>query len=298
MVKKGVYEQSGDDPAEAQNSLMGPSYNYSAQIKAPAEMGMSSSGDSLANDIGGLISYARLLVEGGGSASRVSTPLGNKYFLQSGAKCKDSDGEVQERALYVNHQADGSIPFITSGPGGVSFSSFKGLIPGVMSNIAQINPYQIVGAFTSGARPKCRQIQMPVLKPRKDANGQYVKDEYDASSEVAYVAEKDIVGMNACWFPGGENPITRKRCVQAFTTMDQQVLADQQALAGKQAQALAGEQAQASAGEQAQASAKKNKRNAHIAMMPTDIIVRMYYISLGFFGLYILYRLFQKKQIA
>lgn len=280
---ESVYKKAGDDPAAAQDSLIGPPYDYSGQIKVPAEMGMSAAGDDLANNVGGLINYTKLLVEGGGKASRVNTPLGNKYFLQSGAQCKDGNGNVQKRSIYINHQADGSMPFMSSGTG-FTFGSFKGLIPGLMSNIAQINPFQIVGAFTAGARPACQKIRMSVLKGKRNATGVVT---YEASEESAYVANVDIKGMNACWFPDQTNPITRRKCIQAFTNMNGKSLQghgqDKKSLQGRDKKSL-------------QQANEIQLQKFQIAQMPEDIIVRVYYMALGVLGLYILFRLFQRKQ--
>jgi len=283
---ESVYKKAGDDPAAAQDSLIGPPYDYSGQIKVPAEMGMSAAGDDLANNVGGLINYTKLLVEGGGKASRVNTPLGNKYFLQSGAQCKDGDGNVQKRSIYINHQADGSMPFMSSGTG-FTFGSFKGLIPGLMSNIAQINPFQIVGAFTAGARPACQKIRMSVLKSKRNATGVVT---YEPSEESAYVANVDIKGMNACWFPDQTNPITRRKCIQAFTNMHGHGQ-DKKSLQGRDKKSLQGRDKKS-----LQQANEIQLQKFQIAQMPEDIIVRVYYMALGVLGLYILFRLFQRKQ--
>ena len=97
--------------------LLGPDYKYFKFIKPPDEMGMSADGSlgTLANDIGGLIGYVELLVTGGGKASRVDGPLGNKFFLQTGAKCNDlATNNKVTRSIYVNNVPDGSIPFISA----------------------------------------------------------------------------------------------------------------------------------------------------------------------------------------
>ena len=76
---------------QLEEDLLGPDYKYFKFIKSPEEMGMSANGSlgTLANDIGGLIGYVELLVAGGGNASKVNGPLGNKFFLETGAKCTD-----------------------------------------------------------------------------------------------------------------------------------------------------------------------------------------------------------------
>jgi hypothetical protein len=208
--KNNQITRAGADPQALQEELLGPSYDYAKQIFAPGEIGMSARGtlSALAKDIGGLISYTQLLVSGGGSASAVDGPLGNKFFLETAAKCKDvGKGTEETRYIYVNNQADGSIPFISAGLDGTTFGQFKGIIPGVMSNIAHINPFQILQAFTSGPAPECQALQMDVI----DVNN-------NVSRETHYVTNTDIAAMPACWFPGGRNIVTNKTCRETFTS--------------------------------------------------------------------------------
>ena len=111
-----IFSRALDDVDQLQEDLLGPEYNYTKQIKSPEEMGMSSQGSSsaISNNISGLISYTQLLVTGSGNASKTGGPLGDKFFLETGAKCKDKEtGEEVSRSIYVNNVPDGSIPFIT-----------------------------------------------------------------------------------------------------------------------------------------------------------------------------------------
>ncbi len=204
-----------DDLDGLQQKLLGPDYEYYKQIKAPIFMGMSSNGDlgTMANDIKGLISYTQLLVEGGGNASIVPRPLGNKFFLKTGAKCKDiaTNNEV-DRSIYINNIPDGSIPFISSGLG-VQFTNFRGLVPGMMSNVSAINPLEIFQSFMSGITPDCKEVTMQTV----DANN-------IIGYGSGYVTTTDLKSMNPCWFPNRINPITgamRGGCgVEVFTNMD------------------------------------------------------------------------------
>ena len=145
-----IFSRALDDVDQLQEDLLGPDYNYTKQIKSPEEMGMSSKGSTTAisNNISGLIGYTQVLVTGSGNASKTGGPLGDKFFLETGAKCKDkATGEKVTRSLYVSNVPDGSIPFITQGLGGAKFTSFRGLVPGTMSNLNKLNPLQMVQAF-------------------------------------------------------------------------------------------------------------------------------------------------------
>jgi hypothetical protein len=245
---KNIITRASRDPKSLEEQLIGPSYSYSSQIFSPSEIGMSAAGTlgALANDIGGLIAYTTLLVSGGGAASAVNGPLGNKFFLETAGKCKDkATGEVKTRHIYVNNQADGSIPFISAGLNGTTFGQFKGIIPGVMSNVARINPFQILQAFTSGGTPECQAIQMQTIDVKNIR-----------STETRYVTTNDIAAMQACWFPGGRNPVTGSRCRETFTNMSPGTYEE----------------------------------------MPRDFISKLYLSGISLVALYIFYRLFQRKK--
>jgi hypothetical protein len=198
---------------EVEEQLLGPDYKYFKQIKTPSEIGVTSEGrlDHLSDDISGLISYVELLVSGGGDASVTGRPLGNKFFLKTGAKCKvvssdSTNGNVVDRYSYVNNVPDGTIPFISSGLGGVQFSEFKGLIPGTMSSAAGINPFALFQAFQMGSTPDCKSITLETI----DANNA-------VSSATNYVATIDLKNMPPSWFPNKVNSITGATAREAFT---------------------------------------------------------------------------------
>ena len=191
------FDEALNDVNNLEKHLFGPDYKYFKQIKMPSEMGMSGSGNisTLVKDIGGLIGYVQVLSAGGGEASRVPGPLGDKFFLQTGAKCKDKKtGEKVTRSLYINNVPDGSIPFISSGLGGVNFTEMEGLVPGTLSNMANINPMKLFQAFMMGSYPECQALTMETI----DANN--IKKQ-----ETSFVTTTDINSMSPCWFPGRRN---------------------------------------------------------------------------------------------
>jgi hypothetical protein len=268
------FEQVKADAKGLEESLIGPDYKYYEFINTPSEMGMSSDGSisAIEHDIAGLIAYVSLLSSGTGEASKTGGPLGNKFFLKTGATCKDiASGETVKRSLYINNVPDGSIPFISQGLGNVNFTEFKGLIPGTLSNLSQINPMQIFGAFMSGTNPDCQAIQMETI----DVNGV-------VSSATQNVTTNDIKAMNACWFGDKKNPVTGTTCKEAFTTLsDSQVF--NQYLNKK--------------------TGKKYKKTANFddtaydfSQMPKDPMVKVYYTSLSIMLLYIFYRVFQERK--
>ena len=248
------FERAQADAQALEESLLGPNYKYYQYINTPADMGMSSDGSisTITKDIAGIIGYVTLLSSGGGRASKVAGPLGNKFFLETGAKCTDKNtGELVTRSIYVNNQPDGSIPFISSGIGDVNFSSFKGLIPGTLSNLSQINPMQMFQAFMSGNNPECQAITMETIDVGNNK-----------SQKTAFVTTNDIGAMSSCWFPNKKNPVNNKTCKETFTTMGGSTIGDPR----------------------------------DYGSMPNSVAIRLYYSSLGLLLLYILMRLFQKKE--
>jgi hypothetical protein len=196
-----------NDLSGMEKQILGPNYKYYKFIKTPKEIGMSGKGslDAIGSNINGLIAYTELLVSGGGAASATGKPLGNKYFLQTGAQCTDKkSGNQVNRFIYVNNVPDGQIPFISSGMG-VNFTEFEGLLPGTMSNIAQMNPLGVFQAFMLGNNPECQPIKMETI----DVNN-------NVSQETQHILTSDIKNMNACWFSNKINPVTKTKCREAF----------------------------------------------------------------------------------
>ena len=63
---------------------------------------------ALAKDIAGLTSYTQLLVEGRGNAKIGGAPLGNRFFLKTGGKCKPvGSKQTTDRYFYVDNSPTG-----------------------------------------------------------------------------------------------------------------------------------------------------------------------------------------------
>jgi hypothetical protein len=205
-----IFQEVLKDAKGVEEKLLGPSYPYYKNIKSPSEIGMTDKGtlNALGKDIDGLIAYVNVLVTGDGKASSTGKPLGNKFFLKTGGKCKDVVTEEEvERYIYVNNIPQGNIPFISSGLG-VNFSEFRGLIPGTMSNLSVLNPFNILASFLSGSTPDCQELTMQTV----DINN-------NKSSETHYVTLVDIKNMDQCSFDDKTNPITKERCRETFATL-------------------------------------------------------------------------------
>lgn len=207
-MSNNIFEDVLKNANSVQDKLLGPTYPYYKNIKTPKELGMSDRGTikQMGKNINGLIDYVEVLVTGKSKASKTGGPLGNKFFLQTGAKCVNPAGEQVDRHIYINNVPSGNIPFISGGLG-VNFSEFKGLIPGVMGNLNALNPFSIMQSFLSGATPACQELTMETI----DINN-------NKSSETHYVTLVDIQNMDPCWFKNKTNPVTRQKCRETFQT--------------------------------------------------------------------------------
>jgi hypothetical protein len=190
------------------------SYNYTNYINSPAEMGMSADGNiqTLENDVNGLIAYTELLVEGTGKASKTGKPLGNKYFFNTQTTCKDmSTNKNVNRYIYINNIPDGNIPLLSSSAG-TDFKSFEGLIPGILSDLANMepmDPQKVFQSFQKNGGLACQQVTLQTVNARNQV-----------SSETQYLATLDIANMDPCEFENSVNPVTNAKCSQSFQNME------------------------------------------------------------------------------
>lgn len=251
-----IFQEVLTDVNGVKQKYLGDDYPYYKYIKNPSQIGMSSKGDltTLGKDINGLISYVEVLVSGKSKASTTGQPLGNKMFLKTGAKCKDvSTGNLVDRYIYINNVPIGNIPFISQGLG-VNFSEFKGLIPGVISNLNAFNPYTIMQSFLTGSEPDCQKITMETI----DINNM-------KSTESNYVTLIDIKNMDPCLFKTKKNPITGQKCQETFTNMNTNI-----------------------------DNYENINELYNLPIIPDDIYVQIYFASLGILGIYILYKFMEK----
>jgi len=180
-----LFEQVLTDASGVEAAIMGPDYDYSKKILSPDQLGISSDGtvDAATRDVKGLFQYTDALVTGKGG-STTGRPLGNKFFLQTGQKCKDvATGEEVTRSIYINNVPDGSVPFITSAMD-IKFDEFEGLVPGTLSDLSALNPFAMMQSFLSGSIPDCQSVTLETI----DAND-------NSSQTTAYLTLVDLQNM-------------------------------------------------------------------------------------------------------
>ena len=176
---------------------MGPDYDYVSFIRTPDQLRLGPDGSisQLVRNVGGLINYVELLSTGDGKASTIGGPLGDSFFLPTGAKCKDvATGNLVTRSIWVNNIPNGKIPFITSTLNGAKFTTFEGLVPGVLGNLASIHPMQMFQAFMSGSNPDC---QLVTKNTRNEKNIRNVGSGYLTMEDIQIMGTDGFTTMNA-----------------------------------------------------------------------------------------------------
>ena len=202
-----IFDEVLTNAKGVEEKYLGSDYPYYKNIKSPSEIGMSSKGSlkTLGKDIKGLISYVELLVSGKSNASATGGPLGNKFFLNTGAKCKDTvSGKSKDRYIYIDNVPEGNVPLLSSAAG-VNFTEFRGLIPGTISNLNAFNPYTIMQGFMMGSNPECQEVTMETID---NHNNKF--------SETHYMTLVDIQNTDPCTFPDNKNPVTGAVCRESF----------------------------------------------------------------------------------
>jgi len=191
------FEKAKSDVKNLEKELLGPDYDYVSFIRTPDQLRLGPDGSisQLVRNVGGLINYVELLSTGDGKASTIGGPLGDSFFLPTGAKCKDvATGNLVTRSIWVNNIPNGKIPFITSTLNGAKFTTFEGLVPGVLGNLASIHPMQMFQAFMSGSNPDC---QLVTKNTRNEKNIRNVGSGYLTMEDIQIMGTDGFTTMNA-----------------------------------------------------------------------------------------------------
>ena len=203
-----------------EQSLLGPDYLYWKRILKPSDMGMSSDGNfgALTNNLNGLVDYIEVLVSGN-AGSTTGGPLGDRFFLKTGGQCTDvASGNKVDRYIYIDNVPNGNIPFISSGLGGVDFTEFEGLIPGLLGDLGKLNPLNLFKSFMMGDNPDCMSVSLETIRPALDGDlndtGQDLR-----GTEQQFVAVADVKNMDPCIFNDKKNPADPSlTCTETFTS--------------------------------------------------------------------------------
>ena len=180
------FEKARDEPYTLEAEYLGEPYNYSSKIKTPEELNITSDNTQTARttNLNGLIGYSDILTKGGGIASKIDGPLGNKFFMYTGTTCKDVDTDQNvPRHLYFNNIPDSEIN--------------NGLLDGTEKMVNNLNPYKLMESFSQGTEPECQEITLEVV----DSNN-------NKTNETHYLTLSDINALEG--FQGKNTKIVKK----------------------------------------------------------------------------------------
>ena len=253
-----IFKDVINDVQQVEQNLLGPTYPYYQNIKPPNEIGMSTegTGDAISSNINGLREYVNVLVSGNSSASATGGPLGNKYFMNTGAKCVDTNTNQQvDRYIYVDNVPNGNTSFNvdTSSIGGLN-GGFQGLIPGALQDLNVLNPYTLMQSFLLPNPPPCQEITMETINTYNITG-----------SESQFVSVVDIQNMSPCTFPNNQNPVTGQFCGEGFSQREKK-----------------------------NNKSNKNKNN-NKCPLPEDTLAQVYFAGLACVGIFIFYKVMEKS---
>ena len=155
-----------DSIKSAVGDVIGPSYNYANHILDPITLQVSGKGtmDALWKDMGATAAYVDTLTFGERVTSGLfgapnQSPLGNKYFIKSGTCGDDSTEECKgkDRYIYIDNVPNGKIPCLDQIGIKLPGNNFRGLVPGLLGDLAIINPVAIFNSLAGkgGISSKC-----------------------------------------------------------------------------------------------------------------------------------------------
>ena len=265
-------------------------YDYSKMIKTPDEMGINDNGtwNTVMYDLDSVASYVEVLATGkrgkvfnAPAASKANGgqggPLGGRYLINTGAKCTDRNGNLQERYSYINN-----VPLSSDSK---KLNQLRGIVPGIASNLLSLNPVPVLNAFTEPTYPTCRVARLKTV----DING-------TNGVQFKHIADSEIKTIDPCAFDNVKwvNGVAKrgdfaagwrddKLCrSEGFTTMLKDV--DEKKNGNLKLP-----------GVNLFENLTHFKTQSRHANLPDDVLTNLYILLLSFFGIYIVKRLTDKK---
>jgi hypothetical protein len=149
------------------NGLLGPQYDYSGQMKTPADLGIhmgDGSWSGITNAAAGVNFYGDTLGYGASTgfaagAGMEQQPLGLNFFVNTGGVCSNGAAMYD----YVS-----TIPTGVSGRLGNEIKqtmgvNLQGLAPGILEDaVDALNPLPMFDAMIGTGYAKCKKISLPV----------------------------------------------------------------------------------------------------------------------------------------
>lgn len=259
-------EEETDEKSTFEKYLA-PNYPYHSGIVTPEQMGMSPVGTmhQLGKNARGLVDYGRVLITGLGQANKNENskfgegkrrPLGDRVFIKTPGKCrpvKYEPGLVKtaeeyksvsakapykvlekdeamsvDRYVFIDHIPTGEIPGVGN------LAEFRGLVPGLIGNILQINPAKMISAFTQPPEPPCVYLDTQTITFQRNSDDSTYWNEnqkkHKLKNEGQWVAISDLANVNPCSFKNSSingkkfsknpyNPNFDPDCGEGFQTL-------------------------------------------------------------------------------
>lgn len=191
-------DQSKYDSKELAKLDSGADYDYPSKIKDPKSIGMSKKGDwdSVERNIVGLNHYVDLLISGKSRAALSGRPLGEKRFVSTEQKCKDSDGIEHDRYFYIDNVPKGAL---------------KGLIPAAVSSVGKIDLSELTSIFEPDDKEENECVPL-TMQTRNNA--------HEVMDETHYVTIKDIKSIDPCSFSNDYNSYSEESCSEGYSNIN------------------------------------------------------------------------------
>jgi hypothetical protein len=216
-------------------ALEGPDYSYIKAMATPGELGAGIKAGDVNADLNAINDYVNVLISGKGPA-RVgdsNQPIGDRYFLNTGAKCKgvtiegdcakkksgcpvvaEGDAGLVPRFTVINNIPSGKSSIFPTklSSTGTAFDSFEGIIPGIVSDVMDFDPAAMFSAFLLPPYPQCAEVDVQVNTGAGVKGG----TDYNFESVKRYVILSDIDRQDPCIFTSKENPVSGEKCKEGF----------------------------------------------------------------------------------
>lgn len=266
-------------------ALEGPDYSYIKAMKTPGDLGAGIKAGDVNANLNAINDYVNVLISGKGPAREGSSdqPIGDRYFLNTGAKCTavnivgdcasssvgcptigEGDAARVPRFTVINNIPSGNNSIFPDklSSTGTGFDSFEGILPGIVDDIVEFNPAAMFSAFLLPPYPQCADVTIDVN------TGDGVKGGVDYNFEPIsrHVILSEIAKLDPCIFSSKDgkrvNPVTKGVCKEGFTNINEAYY---------------------------RASPMK-------AIVPKDPSVRIYILLVSLFASYILFKLLFKRK--
>lgn len=198
----------------ADDGILGPKYNFSDQLTAPSELGITRSGsiEGVLRAAAGINYYSDAI--GFGESTLLAremgmnqSPLGLRFFVATGQFCSNG-ADMYE---YVSTIPTGNLGKISETVENTMGVKLRGMAPGILEDATgAMNPLPMFKAVIGSGYAKCKKVTLPV----GDENGR-ISSPFDASD---IWIKNPIVYKST---PSGSRPHQTRWVLDSYITADE-----------------------------------------------------------------------------